>query len=543
MTGPHRSLIAAGVVALAVLLWVTCIASRGLLSGDSGSKLADADALWKSGYASRALPYDHELDPKGQFIAYGDLTNSNIPGGRQGIYSVFFAALSAPLLVASPPLGMMFLPVLGTMLTILGMAMVGRRLGMGALALSFSMGIGVLGTPVLLYSGQYTEHTMAAGLVTLGIAMLLSPTPRRWRRDVLAGLLFGLAPAFRPEAYCVLPLAIVASTGPSDSVRTALLRAGRLSVGMLLVLVPWWATNLWYSNTLDPLLFHNRFRSSSWANANAMLWGDGAGWSRALEFGILALAILVALVPLKHRARLAGEFVVCTTVALLGWHMFRDSERTVAGLMTVTPVVAYGILRGPHSTGRELWSIAVGFLLMVLALDKSGTGGGLQHGARLLLPILPALLLLAAQLVEHRWQATKTWTSRAAVVACVVPLLMLGTAADAVGTMRAQKIAERGKSVVDAVLTRDRGVRTIIVRDPWHSQLLAPLLFHGKRLIYMYAFDIRLLDSLAKRGETSIVLTGEGRQTIRLPSGAVMAESERHEGWILMRWLRIKGDE
>jgi hypothetical protein len=523
-------------VAIAMVAWVALGASHGVFSGDSGVKLADAHALWSNHYASRSLPYDYDVDPEGRFFPYGDLTRP-VGTERQGIYSLVFAGLSAPMLAISVRMGMVLLPILGTLLTIAGMLLIARRLGLEGWVVAVGVAVAVLGTPILFYSGQYAEHTLATGLVTLGIGCLLRRPVAPRRQDVLAGLLVGLGAAVRPEVYCALPLLLIAAIQPGAGIRASATRCAWILGGAFAALIPWWSANLALSGTWDPLVAHNRVHTSSWHNADHMLWGEAAGPMPMIEFGAVAVAILASLAPLSLRVRPIAELVISGLVAGLGCLMLRDSGRTVTGLLTVTPLVAYGILRGPHDAGRELWSIVVGFVLLVVTLDKSGTGGGLQHGARLLMPILPAAILLGAQLAEHRWHSRPRRRSRAMMLACVVPLLAAGTTAQVVGMLRAEKIADGADAAVEAV--RMTAPAAVITREPWQSQVLAPLLFRGTSFFYMYGYQRRLLDAIADHGDTQFFLTGEGRTELVLSDGSVATEERRHDGWILLRSMRI----
>src|SRR5688500_16393478 len=113
----RRLVLAAAALALAI--WVLFFATRGLLSGDSGVKLAQAHALWDTSFTSRALPYDHELDPQERFFPYGEFVRK-VEGERQGIYSLTFTALAAPLIGLFGLAGTMMLGLAGGIAILLG---------------------------------------------------------------------------------------------------------------------------------------------------------------------------------------------------------------------------------------------------------------------------------------------------------------------------------------------------------------------------------------------------------------------------------------
>jgi len=183
-------------VALVLSIWIIGFASRGHFSGDHGAKLAEADALWTSGFQTRALPENTALDPRGRFFPYGELFRM-YRGQHQGIYSIAFCALVAPAVGLFGQAGIPIIPLVATWLTLGMTALLGRRLGLRPLPIAAALiGVAAL-TPIGFYAGQLQEHSIAIALIT-GALVCLVPGPERPIRPALAGLLLAAAAIMRP---------------------------------------------------------------------------------------------------------------------------------------------------------------------------------------------------------------------------------------------------------------------------------------------------------------------------------------------------------
>src|SRR5688572_15636888 len=245
------------------------------------------------------MPYDTATDPQIKWPPYAALIDT-FEGERQGIYSLVFTGLGALPIAALELDGMIVLPLLGTILCLIGVLLLGRRMALspwitiGALAVTGAL------TPLLFYAGQYQEHTLAAGLVTIGLAYL-TPDDDGARRPALAGALVALAATIRPECYCALPAAgLVVLLQPELELKR-LIRDGLWMVaGAVPVLLAYWGLNQLVSGTWDPLVFHNREKKMFPNTAHLLLFGPvkGQPWSGLdLPFRI---ALYASILPL-HR--------------------------------------------------------------------------------------------------------------------------------------------------------------------------------------------------------------------------------------------------
>ncbi len=498
----RRVVLAAAALALAV--WVLGFASRGLLSGDSGVKLAQADALWRAHFTTRALP-----DPPGleRFPAYGDFV-LHVDGRRQGIYSLTFTALAAPLTGVLGSLGMMLLGLAGGVGLLYAVDLLAGRLGLSSPARLGAALVTVGLTPVLLYSAQFAEHTPAVALTIAALALVAAvPT-----RPLLAGALVALAATMRAECYlacATVGLALVARDAPLGQ----RVRDGGLYLGAALsVLALYWAANLALSHTWDPIVTFQKAAPDRWANVQKLLIGEvtrePGGW-----LAILVAVTLASFVPgpdAPGARAIAGGLLIWLALVVEA----RATGRTMIGTFSVTPIAGYGLVAAfGNRRWRPVWIFAVGTTLAIVALNKSNDAGGLQLGARLVLPALPALIVLAAAVIDDDARARR-W----ALLIAPAALLALTAWMFARALPPAYAIAAQGGDAARAA-TEMPG-RVIVTRVWWESQVVTPALLDGKTIVLAPGPDLApVLGALAARGVDRAVVVNKGPVDVTLPDG------------------------
>jgi len=542
---PHKALLALG---LAIAIWVVAVAPRGLYSGDSGVKLAQTYALWSSGFTTRALPAHPELDPAGDFMAYGEFKR-RVDGEWQGIYSLSFTALSAPMLGAFGMAGLPILPLLGTLLVLAGTFALARRIGCApwwAVAIS---AVTVFATPVLLYSSQLTEHTLATGLVTWALALVVpdreTASPRR---DLVAGVLVGFAATVRPECYLAIAAIGIASIVPPWTSRSVAIQRGALyAAGALAMLVPYWLLNLRLSGTWDPLVTFQEGAAASWTTLGLFL----VGATRAPVTGIyiaFALCLVSGALPASWLRRLHVQLAttlllavvvgLSIMVALKSWH-------GTTGLFHVTPLAIVGLWAGGRSSAaRRLWIGTALLLVAVLVLNRSNDAGGLQLGSRILMPVLPALLCLGGAHLQALRAERPTLALRYAHLIAIAGLAVLTAIAMARGMPESHSIVRNNDGAVE-VATR-AGPRVVVTTVWWQSQVLAPVLLDGK--VLLLARDAaqlqRLIEQLRERGVSDFLLIEQGRPSPAPPGTELAPDGQTRlpfggEGMMYLRTMRI----
>ena len=532
-------------VALVLSIWIIAVASRGHFSGDHGAKLAEADALWRSGFDTRALPENTALDPHGRFFPYGELFRV-YRGQHQGIYSIAFCALVAPAVGLFGQAGIPIIPLVATWFTLAMTALLGRRLGLRPLPIAGALIAVAALTPIGFYAGQLQEHSVAIALIT-GALVCLVPGPGGAVRPALAGLLLAGAAVMRPECYCALPaggLTLVVARfdrrAPLQIVRPGLAFAAAAA----LVLVPFWLINLASAGVWDTVVDQNHGKPHLPWTGLLLLLGPGARRAPIAAWSIAAAAVAAGQLAggTQHRIyRPALEAIAwLAALALLAWAITAQlSERTVTGLLATTPLAALALLRRPASPpARHVLVFSAVFAIQVIALDRSGTAGGLQFGARYLSPLLPGLLLLGFGHADAAIRDAATGTARWAARLSLAAAVGLTCWVTALGWWRAEAIARNGAAAAEAAATA--GPRVVVTRRPWESQLLAPIPAAGA-LLNVNGDPTPLLNQLAAAGVTQIVFVARGDLKFPLANGRVARTLVRYPGWLEVQLFTLDG--
>jgi len=532
-------------VAVVLSIWIVGFASRGHFSGDHGAKLAEADALWASGFQTRALPENTVLDPLGRFFPYGELFRM-YRGQHQGIYSIAFCALVAPAVGLFGKAGIPIIPLVATWFTLGLTTLIGRRLGLRPLPIAGALIAVAALTPIGFYAGQLQEHSVAIALIA-GALVCLTPDAERPMRPALAGLLLAAAAIMRPECYCALPaggIALVVARGgrraPLQLVRPGL----AFAAAAVAVLVPFWLINLATAGVWDTVVGQNHGKPHLPWTGILLLFGPGAKRAPIAVWAFAAAAVAAGQIAgwTQHRiARPALEAIAwIAALALLAWASAAQlNERTLTGLFATTPLAALALLRRPASpAARHVLVFSAVFAIQVIALDHSGTAGGLQFGARYLSPLLPGLVLLALGNADAAIRDGATLAARRSGRLALAAAIVVTCGTTAVGWRRAETIARDGAAAAEAAATA--GPRVIVTRRPWESQLLAPLPAGGA-LLNVNGDPTPLLDQLAAAGVTQIVFVARGDLTFRLANGRVARTLVRYPGWLEVQLFTLDG--
>jgi len=509
--GARRLALAVAAVVLSV--WVLGFASRGLFSGDSGVKLAQAHGLWDSKFTSRALPHDHEVDPRERWFPYGEFKRK-VDKRWQGVYSLPYTAITAPLVAAFGMTGSLVLALAGGILILVGMDRVLARMGASpparAAAAIFTVGL----TPLLFYSAQLAEHTPAVGLTILALAYVLTGDDGTKVRPMVAGALVAFAATLRPECYiAVATVGLALSARPGVALRPRAIEGAWYVAGALAVLLPFWGLNLLVSDTWDPMVTFQKAAPDRLANVRRMLVGDLKGsagpWPAAL-----VVAVLAGLVPWRSWI---ARLVAGVALIWLAWTLQAHATgRTLMGTFSLTPLAAYGLVACAwRPRWRAVWIFAVLTAAAILVLNKSNDAGGLQLGARLVLPALPALLALAAAAIDDDVRSRRFANLVAPAVLAIVSVVMLAR-----GFPPAYRIAAQTEAAAE--LAQAAPGEVVITTVWWHSQVLTPALFEGKQLYLIGKKQLPdLLDALSKHGHREVLFVDHGEVSLTLPSGLV----------------------
>jgi hypothetical protein len=502
---------------LLLSVWVFLGSPEGHYSGDSGAKLIQSFDLWRSGFASRAIHESPAALAPARYPRVGTGFELAHAGHSVGIYSVVFAALEGPLLAAGGLRLAYLVPLVGGWMCLAGLWLALRRMGV-ATAVQWAAGLlTALFTPILFYSGQFFEHTLAAGLTALGLALLTpvaTSVPGR-ERPLAGGALLGAAAILRPEAYCAVAAAGLALVLLPGGLLVRARRGVWFLLGATPVLSAYWALDRAATGTWDPLVSINTTRpGATLRSAMHMLWGEFGHGPNASFLVPLALLVVVGLAPSRWKrgvVRLGLHGLSALLLAVCAFNALRWSEsRIMMGLFAVTPIAAYGLLAGPwDARARLCWSFALLFVPLVLVLETSGVGGGLQLGARLLLPALVPLVVLAAYTVDAdlRTMGRRAGPLRFVAAAGLAALVLLSVVSDLRGTAQGVALAHAGEVAWREAASAPGPI--IVAKLEWHAGVLSPAILRGKELVVSRDGDDRpLFRALARAGVSGLVYTG-----------------------------------
>jgi hypothetical protein len=490
-------IIASSLAALALLV----ASPNGLFSGDEGIKLAETQGLAFTGYRDASLydpgaslAGDRKLDAFAAAETFTFRTGDKI----YGTYPLVFPAVAAPLYLIAGVRGMALVSLAAFVAVLIWTARLARRCMLSERATAAAVAIAGVGCSLPLYATTLYEHTAATALLLAAINVTLDG-----RRMALAGALLGLATCMRTELYAFAPaMAIVvwwaigvrwrawprwlAFGGGAVAVVATFLSAHRVATGA-------WHPTLKASANGDMLTLYGRL--------------EHVVQVELLPWALIPLAFTLAAAAFRPRT------VVTAAIAMMWCAMtyfaIRSDARTVTGLFTTTPVIALALTREVLHRQSPLGALVLAaavFVTTLVLLPKASANGGLELGARYLLPVVPLFAIGAAAAARR---------SRA----CWAVLFAASVCATAVNARTQWRIREVGAHIVTAI---ERANAPVVMTEIWWvAQLAVPAqkdgvslyVGHDRTAIYdrLYALGVRRV--LALRGRPP---PASGRVRLRL---------------------------
>lgn len=425
--GPGLHLVLMFII-LFILAWPS-ITSLLFFISDTGLRYLQIQELIEHGWRTFAVDYPgYRFDPGLRHVPYYDVYYVI---NEQLYLSItpFFPFLASLLYAAVGKAGLVLLPVLGGVLTAAAGYFLARY-GRLRHPFVFLWGI-ILCTPVLFYSLELWDHTLASGLALSGVALLAYALQQKARWPLIAsGILVSLAIGQRGEVIVLAPalaFALLLVTWPR--LQATLLYV----VGGVIGAVPVALLNyLWVGHPLGlplaPRLFGYGI-PDYYGVSKALPVVEGTPGTLMLRIthvgrllfhiergdSVAAVATLLAILSVfllvfalrLRRYRTIRVFGLSLVLAVLayGLWLIRGLEVSLVGLVTSFPLIAFCLVSvnsgdngaGRHNVYRLLAVSAWLFILFSLLLTMVGYGshGGAQWGARYLLPAYPMLLYMA----------------------------------------------------------------------------------------------------------------------------------------------------
>ncbi|MFQ5613338.1 MAG: hypothetical protein ACE5H9_14515, partial [Anaerolineae bacterium] len=388
------------------------------LASDNGLRWLQIQELVNHGWRTFAIDYparfvDPELRHVPYYYAYSVIDNQ-IFFAISPFFPLIVSALYAGLGLAGLPV----LPVLGSVLTAWA---VYRLFELSQLRYPYlAFWATIFATPLFFYSLELWDHSLGTALALWGVYGLARGLRQgTWLPLSLGGVAIGLAVGQRPELY-VFAIALGTGLILVSWPRWRLWLA--LGGGGLLGALPVWGLQyLWVGHPLGmstaPHLLDYGQPDAFPVSPPEVSGVLKAGYlllhiePRSPTTFLAALLILLgcALIVLTmsrergaNPARLAGGFVI--VILGYGFLAWTVREKPIIGLVSTFPLLPLSLIY-PDLPGdenrpqRDVYRLVLltVFLFLGLMLLAWPTFGGLQWGARYLLPAYPLLLYLAGQ--------------------------------------------------------------------------------------------------------------------------------------------------
>ena len=421
-------------VAAVTVIWLGCLLAmdrHGVWTVDDALKTIQAEGVLHSNFRDFALPNgNHVLDP-GMRLPPVPPPFARLYGGR--LYPVFspaFAAAGALGARCAGSAGLLFLPLAGGVLILLGLVRLVREAGLGeSTARNAALGVG-LTTPIWFYSLVYWEHSIAAALCVWATVLCLRFLRTGRLRPLGTGtFLAGAAIWFRDDLYVfALVLLVMLGWQIRNQGRGRTIRCGILGLaGLLAALIPLWVLQQmtvgrplgWHLSThflrTPDLLEHLRQRPA--VAYNLLLSAvPSVVVSLLLSLPLIAAFLFGWRLP-AQRSRLLGSALgafalIGTGVALAG--LFGPGGAIPAldranSLLIGAPLLALAFLRREEETSEERFirKLVLGYVLLyVLAAPELGSRG-IHWGSRFLLPVYALLGVPAVANLNAWWRCAR----------------------------------------------------------------------------------------------------------------------------------------
>jgi hypothetical protein len=497
---------------------------------DSGNKALVAQRLLETGFEDAAFTQPgRRVDPEGRWFPIPPPFALRRGAEFVSAYPLAYPALSAPALPLWGARGLRLPAALGAAAAAALLAgWLAPALGAGS-ALAAGLVLG-LATPLFFYGVTVWEHAPATALALGAFLLLAMSRPLAW---CAAGALIGVACWLREEmALMALSVALAALLARASLRQVTAFAAGAAAPLAALALF----NQAFYGDprgghvaaNLAGGVFAGRVVADRFGALPGLLGGFGHSAGERWAFTLLALALPLTGALAPRRLRESSWLPLALAAAgLAAWgvaaaRMLAGPSRLAAlvqhnGLLLQWPMLALaglGIARIWRDPDWSALRIGVGaglfyaaFLLTAGILLPSGFGAqvgvGVHWGPRVLLPAIPALVVLAAAGAQGRRPAARlAWGA----------LLLAGVASSALSVwflaqqkLEAARFGER---------LRAEAHRVVLTTNPFLGQQLAPL---WQQKAFLLALDPGSLRGAAQ----AIQRAGEPGFVLIAPAGAL----------------------
>ncbi len=394
---------------MTILLLLTNALKSGhtFIISDIGLRFLQARNLVENHWETFAINYPGQLiDPEMKFVPYyyaWSLLNGQIYLN----ISPFFPLLLSFLYVLGGPGSVVILPVISGLLT--AVAVYNLSLAAELKRPLLAMWAALFASPLLFYSIELWDHILAVACATWAVASIVIGWKQGKKKAVFwGGVIAGIGLGQRPEMY---PFALALAVG-------VLLLHWRfviiLFIGGVVGVLPIWLLQWhWVGHPLGMAMASNLFgygRLPSYAVQSytipseayriglMLFWLHGYLPVTQIAFllTILGIGIIVLSIRIPHwqhpRLLWIGTTFITASGILLLWQA--DRLVLIPGLLSTLPLMALALTFCPGSRIYQ-FVLTVTLVFTTLMLAVWPTFGGIQWGARYLLPVVPLWVFLA----------------------------------------------------------------------------------------------------------------------------------------------------
>jgi hypothetical protein len=503
----RRPLLALALVAMVYAgLAFFILPQAAFFSSDEGLKLIQVENFARKGITGFSLDYPgRSLDPELSYVPINNPPALIREGKVYAVYPIVFPLLATPLYRILGYSGLYVIPIVSGLLTLVITCWLARLTGGSGTSSTIVLG---LCSPLVFYSLVFWDHTLGTMLSTLAIALVLKNADNARKSWLIAGgILFGLAIWVRSEMY-VMALVVPAVLLFRSSRR--FVHTLSLCLGMLVALIPLWIFQfLVYGDPIGPHVEHFAWLAKEVPVTSdrvaiiyhTLLEGNS---SAVLSFLYIMAFVASAMLFRSSRLRRQTSLVIVSfgilAVATIPNVLEASAGRPLGGLITTAPFLVFGFTALLNSSVRErnriLLAIGLGYAALVSVMTP--VDPGLQWGPRFLLPIFPALAVVATNNF-HALQAAGELRSAHLLRACFICTVALSLAVQAAGLRTLYVIKSRDRELIEK--TGQLDAVHILSDEYGYAQYAAPL-FYEKQFFYVRDQEDyqRLTETLANHG-------------------------------------------
>lgn len=334
--------VSAGLLLLLCYVALTSLTDpSGYLGTDTGTKVYTLEVMSETDSFSPDIGYWAEEQDPGGGLHPVHQTRRQSDGSWVGVTTLPMLQLARPLYELGGYRATLVLPMLGGVAAAFAARHLARRLDPSVSGWSAFWVIG-LGSPILVYSLDFWEHTVGVACVLWAVVVLLGVLEGRpaWTAAI-AGALFGAGAVMRQEVLVYTLVAVAATAGVLLAKTRALVRP--VVIGLSTVAgfaVPWYLNGLLESATQG----QSRASRSSGTAAAAASSASASKVAERFEEGLQTLVGLVAGDPVF--SVLLGAAVVGALLAALRAEGRGDRTFAVVGLSAAASVYLADALGG-----------------------------------------------------------------------------------------------------------------------------------------------------------------------------------------------------